>query len=138
MADDGRACDQSQVRLYVGGVTQPTPEPTLTDVLAAIKALATDVAVVKAAQGEMRFAVAQNAADMSVLRDAHAKTNACVESVRRDIAQLRTDGERHTDQIRADVAGVKTDTAFVEGYVTDMHEAVRRHIADPNAHPDAA
>jgi hypothetical protein len=138
VADDGRGCNQVGGRGYGVVVTESTPEPTLADVMAAIKALATDVAVVKATQGEMRFSVAQSAADMSVLRDAHAKTNANVESVRRDIAQLRADGERHTEQIRADVAGVKTDTAFVEGYVNDMHEAVRRHIADPHAHPDAA
>ncbi len=33
---------------------------------------------------------------------------------------------------------MKADTSFVESYVNDMHEAVRRHIVDPNAHRHAA
>lgn len=119
-----------------------TPEPTLAAVLAAVQALATDVAVIKASQIETRFAAAQNSADISVMRESYSKTHAAVQAgfdaVRRDIERLHSDGAARTEQIRADIAGVKADTAIAEQYGADMHEALVRHIADPNAHRDAA
>lgn len=126
-----------------------SPEPTLADVLSAIAALGadvakakTDIAVIKAGQIESRIAEMQSTADFTVLRDSYSKMHGAVssgfDSVRRDIERLRTDEAAHSEQIRADVAGVKADTAFVEGYVNDMHEAVRRHIIDPSAHRNAA
>jgi hypothetical protein len=130
---------------YIAKVTETpaaNPEPTLADVLAAVRALATDVAVIKAAQTEAKFTAAQNSADISVMRESYSRTHAAVQSgfdtVRRDIERLRTDEAAHTEQIRADVAGVKADTAIAERYGADLHEALVRHIADPNAHRDAA
>lgn len=137
---------------YIAKVTTPehnAPEPSLSDVMAAIAALGADVAqakadiaVIKAGQIESRITAMQSNADMSVLRESYSKMHGAVlsgfDNVRRDIERLRNDETAHAEQIRADVAGVKADTAFVEGYVGDMHEAVRRHIADPNSHRDAA
>jgi hypothetical protein len=39
-----------------------------------------------------------------------------------------------TDLIRADVAGVKADLAIEEAFSKDTVIALKRHIADPNAH----
>lgn len=135
MADDERGCDQLQVRLYVVGVTEPTPESTLADVLAAIQAqgrtlttLAAKMSVMESTQDAMQTALAEH----------RGETKARIESVGRDLGKLRDALDSRTEAIRADIAGVKTDTSFVESYVNDMHEAMRRHIADPNAHPDAA
>lgn len=41
-------------------------------------------------------------------------------------------------QLRADVAAVKVDTAYTEAHIGDLHEAVRRHIGNPNAHGQEA
>lgn len=127
----------------------PEPQPTLADVMNAIAALSADVAktkvdvaAMKTRQIESQVTGMQQAADMTVLRDSYSKMHGAVlsgfDTVRRDIERLRTDEAAHTEQVRADVAGVKADTAFVEGYVNDVHEAVRRHIVDPDAHRHAA
>lgn len=123
-------------------IPDPQPQPTLADVLNAITALKTDVAAMKAGQIESRVAAMQQAADVTVLRDSYSKMHGAVltgfDAVRRDLERLRTDEAAHTEQIRADIAGVKADTAIAERYGADLHEALVRHIADPNAHRDAA
>jgi hypothetical protein len=133
--------DTAAVLVYGGRVTD-TPEPTLAAVLAAVQALAADVAVIKAAQVETRFAAAQNAADIGAMRDSWAKTHSAVSAgfaaVQRDVERLRTDEAAHVEQVRADVAGVKADTAIAERYGADLHEALVRHITDPRAHRNAA
>jgi hypothetical protein len=141
----------TEIGEYVALVADQTPEPqpTLADILSAIAAIAADaaktradVAAMKARQIESQVTAMQQAADVTVLRDSYSKMHGAVlsgfDTVRRDLERLRTDETAHTEQVRGDIAGVKADTAFVEGYVNDMHEAVRRHIVDPNSHRDAA
>jgi hypothetical protein len=91
-------------------VTEPTPEPTLADVLAV-----------------MNFVEANQNAQGTRQAELAGQVRSGFEAVARDMNLLRED-----------IAGVKSDTAFVEGFNRDMHEALVRHIADPHAHPDAA
>ena len=100
------------------------PEPTLADVLAAVNAQSRALA-------NLAASVAFVEATQNTLRDSLAETRGEIRSSFQAVARDMT-------QVRADIAAVKSDTAFSEGYVNDMHEAVRRHIVDPNAHRNAA
>ncbi len=55
-------------------------EPTNAEIMAALNALATDIAVIKTSQTQAHFAASQNSADISVLRESHAKTHAAVKA----------------------------------------------------------
>ena len=82
-------------------MTEPTPEPTMADVLSAIAGLG----------GELG-----------------AK-----------IAGLEDRLVQRTELLRADIAGLKAESAIEQAYGRDTAEALRRHIADRNAHgPRAA
>ena len=51
------------------------------------------------------------------------RVDAKFEQVRADVAQ-----------VRADVAATKAEALFGEARASDAQEAIRRHLADPNAH----
>lgn len=93
------------------------PEPQIGDVLAAVVGLA----------AEMRRGFEQTAARLDDL-------SAQVTQVRADVAAVRAD----VSQVRADIAAVKVDTAYTERYIADSQDAIRRHLADPEAHDRAA
>lgn len=89
------------------------PEPTLADVLRAVNDLATyttkQFAKVDARLGQLDAGVA---------------------TVRAEVAAVSA----KVDQVRADVAAVKVDTAYAEAHNTDLQNALRQHMDDPNAH----
>jgi uncharacterized small protein (DUF1192 family) len=92
----------------VGDMTEPTPEPTMADVLSAIAGLGNDLGVKIDALGVK------------------------VEGLEDRMVQ-------RTELLRADIAGLKAESAIEQAYGRDTAEALRRHIADRNAHgPRAA
>ena len=96
----------------MNGTDQPE-EPTLADVLAAVRAVGADVNSLAAyTAGEFRRVDAR----LGQLDAAVATVSAKV------------------DQARADIAAVKVDTAFAEAHNTDLQNAMRAHLDDPNAH----
>lgn len=99
-------------------------EPGNAEILAAIRTQGRLLAEIAAKVGQLE-------ADQRILRDSGAQgrgeNRAGFQAVREDLRQ-----------VREDIAGVKADTAFTERYQADMHEALTRHIADPNAHRPAA
>lgn len=111
MADDGRGCDQSQVRLYVVGVTEPTPEPTNAELLAAMN---------------------EQAAAMMALTEmvrqgfAHAMTE--VAGVKGDVAAVKNEVQRSEASITARVADV-------QNVVRTLKADLSGHVDDPGAHP---
>lgn len=141
-ADDGRGCDRPQVWLYVGGVTEPASEPTLADVLAVMNAgfaqLSTALATTNANLDSQRRVLAELQVKAGFLE---ANQSALGTRQAELAGQIRGGFEaaaRDAKLLREDIAGVKSDMAFVEGFNRDMHEALVRYIADPHAHPDAA
>lgn len=130
-------------------MTAPTPDPGTNEVLAAIRAQGRVLA-------EISARLTQVEADQRILRDSHAEargeTRAGFDHLRRETeALVAAQGQQHGEmragfralrddvqQARADIAGVKADTAIAERYQADTHEAVVRHIADPDAHRPAA
>lgn len=142
MANPMRGCDQTPGRGYVVGVTEPTPEPTLADVLAVVNAgfaqLTTALATTNASLEAQNRAIAALSsktafveANQNVLMDKQAELRGAIRTSFEAVA-------RDMKQVQEGIAGVKSDTAFVERWNQDMHEALVRHIADPHAHPDAA
>ena len=93
------------------------PQPTNAEILAAVRALAGDLAGVKGDVAGLRVEFAQH----------RTETQHSFDQLRADIAQ-----------VRADVVAVKADTAYTERYIGDLQTAVRRHIDDPDAHHRAA
>jgi hypothetical protein len=82
-------------------MSEPTPEPTMADVLSAIASLGSHLG------GKI-----EGLEDRMVQR---------------------------TELLRADIAGLKAESAIEQAYGRDTAEALRRHIADRNAHgPRAA
>lgn len=142
MADGGRGCDQVGGLAYVVVVTEPTPEPTLADVLAVMNAgfaqLSTAQSTTNANLESQRRMLAELSSKVAFVE---ANQNAQGTRQAELAGQVRSGFEavaRDMNLLREDIAGVKSDTAFVEGFNRDMHEALVRHIADPHAHPDAA
>lgn len=124
------------------GVSESTPEPTNADLAAQLAELTAFLntafsavnanfksqheAIAKVAASAMMIEANQNSLNNSVAQH-RGETRSGFESVARDLKRAQEG-----------IAGVKSDTAFVERWNQDMHEALVRHIADPNAHPDAA
>lgn len=95
-------------------------EPTLADVLAAVRAIGADVNSLAAyTAGEFRRVDARL-----------GQLDAAIGTVRAEVGAVSA----KVDQVRADVAAVKVDTAYAERFAGDTQDAVRRHLADPNAH----
>jgi hypothetical protein len=66
-------------------------------------------------------------------------------ATRAEVAEARAEAGHRFDrvdaavgQVRADIAAVKVDTAFVESHIDDHQTAIERHAADPGAHRRAA
>lgn len=89
-------------------------EPTLADVVAMLTALQSSVTTL---QGTV--------------------TDGFAASVERDEA-LADRLVSRTDLIRADIAGVKADLAIEEAFSKDTVTALKRHVADPQAHGQRA
>lgn len=112
-------------------MTEPIPEPTLNDIVALLEAIAsaqqTQGRSLSALAGRLMMVEATTNATQGAVAESRGETRAAFEAVRSDLRQ-----------VREDVAGVKADTAFVEQHQADVHEAFRRHLADPDAHGHAA
>jgi len=147
-------------------VTEPTSEPTLANVIAALNEQAAAItaltSIVQQGFSHAMTEIAGTKADIKAqgraIAELSSKTTfveANQNGVLNAMAEHRGEFRSHAQNMQAfvrdtakigesvsrmaeDVAGIKADTAFVEGYVNDMHEAVQRHVADPNAHPNAA
>jgi hypothetical protein len=152
VADPGRGCDQTPGRGYVVGVTEPAPEPTLSDIaaqLAALTRLVSEGFATANANFETQHRSIAGIGSKVAMMDSQTNVTAA------GLAEHRGEFRNHAQNMQAfvrdtakigevvgrmaeDVAGIKSDTAFVEGFNRDMHEALVRHIADPHAHPDAA
>lgn len=117
-------------RRYRECVTE-TPEPTLADVLAAVNAQSRAIA-------NLAASVSFVEANQNALRDSLAETRGQIRTSFETVARDMTRTVEAIGHVREDIAGVKADTAFVERWNQDMHEALVRHIADPNAHRNAA
>jgi hypothetical protein len=119
------------LRGYRKGMTEQTPEPTLNDIVALLEAIAAGQQAqsrsISALAGKVSMIESTTHATQGFVAESRGEARAGIEAVRSDLRQ-----------VRADVAGVKADTAFIEQHQADMHEALRRHIADPNAHGRAA
>ncbi len=98
-----------------------TPEqPTMADLLTAINGLAGDVGHLRSDVGQLRT---ETAVRFDQITD------------RFDQAAHRLDQtDAKIDQARTDIAAVKVDTSYTESHIGDLHEAMRRHLRDPNAH----
>lgn len=110
MADDERGCDQPRVRLYVVGVTEPTPEPTLTDVLAAINALASKVEGVDNKSDDIALAM-----------------QAAFGHVMVEIAGVK-------DEVQRAEASITTRVADVQNVVRTLKGDLADHIGNPDNH----
>jgi cell pole-organizing protein PopZ len=95
-------------------------EPTLADVLAAVNTVAASV----------HDLATHTAAQFAKVDVRLGQLDAAVATVRAEVATVGA----KVDQARADIAAVKVDTAFAEAHSTDLQNAVRRHLDDPNAH----
>jgi hypothetical protein len=63
---------------------------------------------------------------------------AAIEAARTEAAHRFDRVDAGIAQLRADVAAVKVDTAYVEAHIDDRTVAIRRHVEDPDAHRRAA
>lgn len=142
MTNPGRTVPIKPVPGYAADVTEPAPEPTLADVLAVMNAgfaqLSTALATTNANLDAQNRAIAALSAKTAFVE---ANSSVLMNKQAELRGEIRTSFEvvaRDVAQVREDIAGVKADTAFVERWSQDMHEALVRHIADPNAHRDAA
>ncbi|HWG24989.1 hypothetical protein [Actinospica sp.] len=89
-------------------MSEPTPEPTMTDVLSAIAGLGNHL-------------------------------GAKIDALDVKVEGLEDRLVQRTGLLRADIAGLKAESAIEQAYGRDTAEALRRHIADRNAHgPRAA
>ena len=96
------------------------PEPTLAEVLAAVNTLTTSV-----------HDLATHTAKEFAKVDARlGQLDAGIATTRAEVAAVGA----KVDQVRADIAAVKVDTAYAEKFAGDAQDAVRRHLADPDAH----
>jgi hypothetical protein len=96
---------------YGGDVTDATsPEPTLTDVMAALAALTESV---------------------SGLADGQQAIIGRIDGLEDRMID-------RFEAVRAELALIKADSAVEQAYGRDTAEAIRRHIHDPNAHRRAA
>jgi hypothetical protein len=86
------------------------PEPTNSEIIAAVQALT------------------------AAVEHGFSQTDARFQRVEASLAQLGA----QIGQLRADAAAIKVDTGYTERYISDLQEAVRRHLEDPNAHGHAA
>lgn len=112
MADGRRGCDQSQVRLYVGGVTEPTPEPTLGDVMEYLREFSGHVM-----------------AEFSKVNDRFNQTDAAIAA-----SEDRLRGE-----IQATEADLSSRIGAVQDVLRTLKADLAAHVNDPNAHrPHAA
>lgn len=133
MADDERGCDQLQVRLYVVGVTEPTPEPTLADVLAAITA-----------QGEALAALALKVEGIDNKTDDLTQATADgFAHVMTELAGVKSDVAASEDRLRGEIRATEADLSSRIGAVQDVLRTLKAdlaaHVNDPNAHrPHAA
>jgi hypothetical protein len=91
--------------------------PTLAEVLAAVNTLAADVS--------RRF----------------DQVDTTAEGIRADVGQFRTEVGVKFDmvsadiaQLRADVLHAKVDASLAEARAKSAHDALNRHVGDPNAH----
>lgn len=109
--------------MYVVGVNS-TPEPTLSDVLAAINALATKVDRVETTAGRIEADAGQMRTEMNIRFDQVADK---VDRVQADVAQ-----------VRADVLAVKVEHGFYERHQVSLQAALDRHMQDPGGHSHAA
>lgn len=101
-------------------MTEPTPEPTLADVISAINGLAARV-----------HALEETSAIRGMMRAGF------VELAKQNTTTSDRLGERISHELgllREDVLGLKTDQALTEQHSEDLQEAMRRHLADPNGH----
>lgn len=142
LAQCERGCDQEGGRGYGVVVTEPAPEPTLSDVIALMTAGFAQLSTAQATTNANLESQRRMLAELSS-KVAFVEANQSVQGTKQaELAgQIRGGFEaaaRDMAALREDIAGVKSDMAFVEGFNRDMHEALVRHIADPNAHPDAA
>lgn len=126
-------CDQPQVRLYVVGVTEPTPEPTLADVLAAITA-----------QGEVLAALTLKVEGIDNKTDdiALAMSDG-FGHVMTEISGVKADVAATEDRLRGEIQATEADLASRIGAVQDVLRTLKAdlaaHVNDPNAHrPHAA
>lgn len=152
MAERRRGCDQVGGLAYGVSVTNPAPEPTLSDIAAQLSALTRLVSegfATANANFETQHRSIAGIGSKVAMMDSQTNVTAA------GLAEHRGEFRNHAQNMQAfvrdtakigevvgrmaeDVAGIKSDTAFVEGFNRDMHEALVRHIADPHAHPDAA
>jgi uncharacterized small protein (DUF1192 family) len=89
-------------------MTEPTPEPTMADVLSAIAGLGNNL-------------------------------GAKIDALGVKVEGLEDRMVQRTELLRADIAGLKAESAIEQAYGRDTAEALRRHIANRNAHgPRAA
>lgn len=119
-------CDQRQVRLYVVGVTEATPEPTLADVLAAINALASKVEGIDNKTDDIALAMSEGFG--------HVMTE--ISGVKADVAATE-------DRLRGEIQATEADLASRIGAVQDVLRTLKAdlaaHVNDPDAHrPHAA
>lgn len=103
--------------MYVGEVTEPAPEPTLADVLAAVNALALKVDGIDNKTDDLTQAAADGFG--------HVMTE--ISGVKADVADLSQD-LRNTE---AALAG-RIDS--VSHALRSLKEDVARHLDDPEAH----
>lgn len=94
-------------------MTEPAPEPTLADLMAAINAIAQTQAT-------------------------HGEALAAVEVKLDTVASEQQIISGKLDQLTQDVMAVKVDTGFIDRHIGDFQAWARAHQNNPNAHRPAA
>lgn len=112
MADDGMGCDQPQVRLYVGSVTEAPQEPTLADVMEYLKQFS----------GHVMAELAKTNGKLDAL---DAKVDAVETSLRHEIRDSENRLGRRIDDVQNVVRTLKADLAEHIGNPDNHH----RHAA---------
>lgn len=107
-------------------VTEPTPEPTLADVLAAVNALALKVEGIDNKTDDLTQAAADGFA--------HVMT---------ELAGVKSDVAASEDRLRGEIRATEADLSSRIGAVQDVLRTLKAdlaaHVNDPNAHrPHAA
>ena len=114
------SCRRARSAGTVVGVSEPTPEPSLSTILDAINALAAKVDSIDTRLG----AVETGQQSLAAKVDAIAAEQQIISG--------------KLDQLAQDVMAVKVDTGFIDRHIGDFQGWARSHETNPDAHRRAA
>lgn len=125
-ANPGRTLPIKQDIAYGGSVTEPAPEPTLADVLAAVNALALKVDGIDNKTDDIALAMSDGFG--------HVMTE--ISGVKADVAAAE---DRLRGEIQATEADLASRIGAVQNVLRTLKADLAAHVNDPDAHrPHAA